>query len=75
MDNHRLKQALTYSQEFLDYLEELHKEQCRTKVALRFTPDKPLEFAQQEASIHAKISLLEDLIRANMNPNVNLPEI
>lgn len=67
--------ALNYSQEFVDYLVELRQEQIGFKVALRFTPDKPLEFAQEEATIHAKISLLDELIRANMNPNVNLPEI
>lgn len=75
MDNQLRKQALNYTQEFVDYLTYLRKEQIDSKVALRFTPSDPLGFAQEEATIHAKISLLSELIRANMNPNVNLPEI
>jgi hypothetical protein len=68
-------QALNYSQEFVDYLAQLHKEQVKLKVALRYTPDTPMEFAQNEANIHARIDLLSELIRANINPNVILPEI
>lgn len=71
----QLERALNYSQEHLNYLAALRKEQVLNKVALRFTPDKPLEFAQVEATIHAKISLLDELIRANMNPNLIVPEI
>lgn len=69
------EQALTYSQAFLDYLAMLRKEQVLNKVALRYTPKDPLEFAQAEATIHAKIDLLNELIHANMNPNLTIPEI
>jgi hypothetical protein len=71
----QLKNALNYSAEFVQYLLDLRDEQIALKVALRFTPDKPLEFAQEEATIHAKIMLLESLISANMNPNTRTPEI
>jgi hypothetical protein len=71
----QLKHALNYPAEFVQYLLDLRDEQIALKVALRFTPDKPLEFAQEEATIHAKIMLLESLISANMNPNTRTPEI
>ena len=70
-----LKAALSHSREFVMYLQDLLDEQVLLKVALRFTPDKPLEFAMEEATIHARITLLIDLLRDNMNPNTVTPEI
>lgn len=67
--------ALNYSAEFVMYLQEQLQIQIDMKVALRFTPDKPLEFAQQEAAIHAKIELYRGLIDANINPNTRTLEI
>lgn len=75
MQPHQLKAALSYPAEFVTYLQTQLTDQINLKVSLRFTPDKPLEFAQHEAAIHAKIELFRALIDANMNPNTRTPEI
>jgi len=53
---------------FLRYLHNLKVEVMRAKIDLRFNPEKPQNFLQEEATLVGQLQLLEEIL-ANTTPS------